>query len=104
MAEQIARRGGSPKACHADKQAVGADKPVPAVADAGFNGDFVGVLAEHLALIGHQLALKQFPTRHGDHARRDAGFGQLYLRFNGDRNFRAGGDKRDRPLTRARRR
>ncbi len=65
--------GAGAEAGHADEDAVLADEPVPALADAGLDGRADGSVADDGAAVGFRLSFEQLERGDRDHAGGDAG-------------------------------
>ncbi len=92
---KLGRGGGFAKGGDTDDAAVQADILVPEVRVTRLDGHARQACGQHLVAVGRILAVEGVGAGHGDHAGRDALFGQHALRLERDFHFGAGGDQHD---------
>ncbi len=94
-------RGGGARtvAVHADEDSAEAEVPFPAELAGRFARDAVGhTRGKDALLVLRRLLAEEEPARHRDDAGRDALGGQLFVRFDAERQLAAGTDEDDRRL------
>ena len=92
------RRTGSAESVHADDFALAAEILLPAEFGGSFDHD-PRRTAENPVAVFFILTVKQLGTGHRNHSNFNSLFPQFFLRFDGNRDFRPGGNDRRLPAT-----